>query len=121
MAKTKREARAQRHLRVRKNVSGTPAKPRLCVFRSNVHIYAQLVDDSTGTTVAAAGSVEKSLRDDLKGNGGTIDAAKKVGALLAKRAGEKGIDVAVFDRAGYLYHGRVAALADAAREAGLKC
>jgi large subunit ribosomal protein L18 len=108
-------------MRVRKNVSGTPAKPRLCVFRSNVHIYAQLVDDSTGTTITAAGSVEKALREDLKGNGGTVEAAKKVGALLAKRAGEKGIEVAVFDRAGYLYHGRVAALADAAREAGLKC
>lgn len=120
MAKTKREARAQRHLRVRKTVAGTPEKPRLCVFRSNVHIYAQLIDDSTGKTIAAAGTVEPALREELKGNGGHVEAAKKVGILVAQRAQEKGITTAVFDRAGYLYHGRVAALADAAREAGLK-
>lgn len=119
MAKTRREARALRHYRVRKSVAGTAAKPRLCVFRSNVHIYAQLIDDSTGKTLAAAGTVEPALREELKGNGGNVEAAKKVGALVAQRAVEKGITVAVFDRAGYLYHGRVAALANAAREAGL--
>jgi large subunit ribosomal protein L18 len=119
MAKTRREARALRHHRVRKTVVGTAAKPRLCVFRSNVHIYAQIIDDATGTILVAAGSVEPGLRDELKGNGGNVEAAKKVGALVAQRAVEKGITVAVFDRAGYLYHGRVAALANAAREAGL--
>jgi large subunit ribosomal protein L18 len=119
MAKTRSEGRHQRHLRVRKTVVGTAAKPRLCVFRSNLHIYAQLIDDATGTTIAAAGTVEPSLREELKGNGGHVEAAKKVGALVAQRAQEKGINVAVFDRAGYLYHGRVAALANAAREAGL--
>lgn len=119
MAKTRREARALRHQRVRKNVAGTAEKPRLCVFRSNVHIYAQLIDDATGTTLAAAGTVEPALREELKGNGGHVEAAKKVGALVAQRAIEKGITTAVFDRAGYLYHGRVAALANAAREAGL--
>ncbi len=118
--KTRREARAQRHLRVRKRVSGTPAKPRLVVFRSNLHIYAQVVDDTTGHTIVAAGSVESGLRTDLSGNGGNVGAAKAVGALVAQRAREKGIEEVVFDRAGYLYHGRVAALAAAAREAGLK-
>ncbi|HEY3267368.1 MAG TPA: 50S ribosomal protein L18 [Armatimonadota bacterium] len=120
MAFDRREARAKRHLRVRKNVVGTAEKPRLCVFRSNVHIYAQLIDDATGHTVAAAGTVEPGLREQFKGNGGNVDAAKAVGALVAQRAKEKGIEIAVFDRAGYLYHGRVAALANAAREAGLK-
>lgn len=110
----------QRHFRVRKRVSGTAQKPRLVVFRSNLHIYAQLVDDATGHTLAAAGTVEPDLRGKFNGNGGNIEAAKAVGALVAQRAKEKGVEEIVFDRGGYLYHGRVAALADAAREGGLK-
>jgi large subunit ribosomal protein L18 len=118
--KTRREARDQRHLRVRKHLAGTPLKPRLVVFRSNLHIYAQLVDDTVGRTIAAAGTIEPDMRGRFNGNGGNIEAAKAVGALVAQRAKEKGIEEVVFDRAGYLYHGRVAALADAAREGGLK-
>lgn len=112
----KNEARKKRHLRVRKNISGTAARPRLCVFRSLKHIYVQLVDDVNGTTLVAASSADK----DFANYGGNIEAAKQVGAIIAKRALEKGIEEVVFDRGGYLYHGRVAALAEAAREAGLK-
>ena len=115
-AKTKRTARQRRHARVRKNVQGTPARPRLAVFRSNKHISAQIIDDRAGVTLAAASSTEASTRADAHGN---ISEAKQVGALLAERAKAKGISAVVFDRGGYLYHGRVAALADAAREAGL--
>ncbi|MGB9867169.1 MAG: 50S ribosomal protein L18 [Bacillota bacterium] len=113
------EARKRRHLRVRKKVSGTPTRPRLCVFRSLKHIYAQIIDDQAGHTLCAAGSLDPELRSQLK-NGGNIEAAKKVGELIAKRALEKGITKVVFDRGGYLYHGRVKALADAARAAGLE-
>ena len=115
-AKTKRTARQRRHARVRKTVQGTPARPRLAVFRSNKHISAQIIDDRAGITLAAASSAEASSRAAAHGN---VSEAKQVGALLAERAKAKGISTVVFDRGGYLYHGRVAALADAAREAGL--
>ena len=111
------DPRVRRHRRVRKKVRGTAARPRLAVFRSNRHISAQLIDDVSGRTIAAASTVEASLRDDATGN---IDAAKKVGALVAERARAAGITKVVFDRGGFLYHGRVAAVADAAREAGLE-
>ncbi len=115
--KQKQLLRVRRHRRVRKHVSGTPDRPRLAVFRSNKHISAQVIDDVSGRTVAAASSVEKELKS---GAGGNRDAAKKVGQLLAERAKAAGVSKVVFDRGGFLYHGRVAALADAAREAGLE-
>src|SRR5215510_10876493 len=105
------------HQRIRKNLSGTDTRPRLCVFRSNKHIYAQIVDDSKGTTLTAASSLDS---DAKAKNGGNVAAAKAVGTMVAKRALEKGIKAVLFDRGGYIYHGRVKALADAAREAGLK-
>jgi len=107
------------HLRIRRKVSGTAARPRLCVFRSLNHIYAQIVDDSQGKTLIAASTAEKEVRGDVKGLG-SIAAAKMVGKAIAEKAKAKGIEVVVFDRGGYLYHGRVKALADAAREHGLK-
>jgi large subunit ribosomal protein L18 len=110
--------RDRRRNRVRKKVSGTTQRPRLCVFRSNANIFAQLIDDTKGVTIAAASSLDKDIKDALK-SCGNIEAAKKVGALVAKRAVEKGVDKAVFDRGGYIFHGRVKALAEAAREAGL--
>ena len=110
-------SRLARHARVRKKISGTPELPRLCVFRSLKNIYAQIIDDTTGHTLAAASSLE----GDLKGkNGGNREAAKAVGALIAKKALDKGIKQVVFDRGGYVYHGRVAELAAAAREGGLE-
>lgn len=109
-------ARIKRHKRVRSKISGTPERPRLNVFRSANHIYAQLIDDVNQTTVASANSRQK----DFEGFGGNVEGAKKVGAKIAARAAEKGITEVVFDRGGYLYHGRVQALADAAREGGLK-
>ncbi|MBE8951470.1 MAG: 50S ribosomal protein L18 [Quinella sp. 3Q1] len=112
----KNQTRQKRHLRVRNRVAGTAERPRLNVFRSLKHIYAQVIDDDKGITLAAASSVEK----DFDGKGGNIAAAKAVGAAIAKKALEKGISEVVFDRGGYIYHGRVAALAQAAREAGLK-
>lgn len=112
----KNETRTKRHLRVRKNLSGTAERPRLCVFRSLNHIYAQIINDDKGVTLVSASSKDK----DFAAYGGNIEAAKAVGAAVAKRALEKGIEEVVFDRGGYLYHGRVAALAEAAREAGLK-
>lgn len=114
---SKNVKRLKRHLRIRKNVSGTAAKPRLNVFRSNKQIYAQIIDDVNGKTLCSASSLDKELA--LK-NGATVEAASKVGALVAKRALEAKIKNVVFDRGGYLYHGRVQALADAAREAGLE-
>lgn len=105
------------HERIRKRVQGTPERPRLCVYRSLNHIYAQIIDDSKGMTLVAASTVEK----DQKGkSGGNIEAAKSVGKMIAERAKEKGIETVVFDRGGYLYHGRIKSLAEAAREAGLK-
>jgi large subunit ribosomal protein L18 len=112
-------ARKRRHLRVRKRVSGTPERPRLNVFRSNKHIYAQVIDDVAGHTLVSASTLDPELRNEIS-NGGNVEAASKVGALIAKRALEKGIETVVFDRGGYLYHGRVQALAEAARAAGLK-
>lgn len=110
------DARAKRHTRVRAKISGTAGCPRLNVFRSTKHIYAQLIDDVNGVTLAAASSLEK----DFDGNGSNKDGARMVGKLIAKHALEKGIAEVVFDRGGYLYHGRVLELAEGAREGGLK-
>ena len=111
-----RGQRIKRHNRVRGKISGTAERPRLCVFRSENNIYAQIIDDVAGHTLVSASSVEKAF----EGNGGNIEAAKKVGAMIAERALQKGIEEVVFDRGGYVYHGRVQALAEGAREAGLK-
>jgi large subunit ribosomal protein L18 len=111
--------RKKRHRRVRYKVSGTAERPRLNISRSIQHIYAQLIDDTTGCTLAAASTVDASLRKALK-TGGNIEAAKAVGKLIAERGKAKGVDAVVFDRGGYKYHGRVQALADGAREAGLQ-
>lgn len=113
----KNKNRKKRHLRVRVNVKGTSERPRLNIFRSSKHIYAQLIDDEKGITIASASSVDKEFAGEA---GGNIEAAQKVGELIAKRAIEKGHSSVVFDRGGYLYHGRVKALADAAREGGLQ-
>ena len=112
----KNKARQKRHLRVRNHISGTAERPRLNVFRSLSNIYAQVIDDVQGVTVVSASTQEK----DFANYGGNIEAAKAVGEAVAKRAMEKGISEVVFDRGGYVYHGRVKALAEAAREAGLK-
>ncbi len=108
--------RQRRHRRVRAKISGTPERPRLNVYRSNQHIYAQLIDDVAGVTLASASTVEKGF----EGATGNAEAAKKVGKTIAERAKEKGIEKVVFDRSGYIYHGRVAALAEGAREGGLQ-
>ena len=113
------EVRIRIHRRIRKNLAGTPARPRLAVFRSNKHIYAQIIDDAKGITLAAASSRDAEGKSGIK-NGGNIAAAKAIGKLVAERAKAKGIDAVLFDRGGYIYHGRVKALADAARDAGLK-
>jgi large subunit ribosomal protein L18 len=107
------------HERIRKRLIGAPERPRLAIFRSNKHIYAQIIDDSKGTTVTAASTLDVDAKKDVK-HGGNIAAAKAVGKLVAERAKSKGIQTVLFDRGGYLYHGRVRALAEAAREAGLK-
>ena len=112
----KNKARQKRHLRVRNHISGTAERPRLNVFRSLSNIYAQVIDDVNGVTLVSASTKDK----DFKNYGGNIEAAKAVGEAVAKRALDKGITEVVFDRGGYVYHGRVAALAEAAREAGLK-
>lgn len=117
MALTKQERLRRRHRRVRKKVVGTPTRPRLAVFRSNKHIYVQLIDDTNGRTLAAASTMESDLR---AGSTATVAAANAVGRLVGERAKAAGIDVVVFDRGGFRYHGRVAAVADGAREAGLK-
>jgi large subunit ribosomal protein L18 len=111
---TPEQARARRHRRIRGKVTGTAERPRLCVSRSNMRIYAQIIDDSSGRTLAAAGSVEADLRGLTKS-----EAATRVGTLVAERAKAAGVETVVFDRGGYKYHGRVKALADAARESGL--
>ncbi len=113
---SRQEIRKRIHKRIRSRVSGTQARPRLAIFRSVNHIYAQVIDDGEGRTLVAAGSIEK----DLRGKGGNVDGAKLIGKIVAERAKDKGIKKVVFDRGGYLYHGRVKALADAAREAGLE-
>ena len=115
----KEALRKRRHQRLRQRVVGATAKPRLNVFRSIAHIYAQVVDDSTGQTIVSASTVDNELKAQVK-SGGNVEAAKLVGGLVGKRAVEKGITTVVFDRGGYQYHGRVAALANSAREAGLK-
>jgi len=112
----KNAMRLKRHVRVRGKVSGTPERPRLNVFRSNANIYAQIIDDVNGVTLVAANTLEK----DFEGATGNAEAAKKVGQLIAERAKAKGIEEVVFDRGGYIFHGRVAALAEGARENGLK-
>ena len=111
-----RGQRIKRHQRVRGKISGTAERPRLSVFRSEKNIYAQIIDDAAGCTLVSASSVEKGF----EGNGGNVEAANKVGAKVAERALQKGIEEVVFDRGGYIYHGRVAALAEGAREGGLK-
>ena len=108
--------RIKRHTRVRAKISGTPERPRLCVFRSSSNIYAQVIDDVNGNTLVSASSVEK----DFEGQGGNCEAAKKVGKTVAERAVAKGIENVVFDRGGFVYHGRVKALAEGAREGGLQ-
>ena len=113
------EGRKKRHERLRNKISGTAVRPRLAVFRSNNHIYAQVIDDDAQHTLCAASTVEKEIKSKLE-NTANVDAAKIVGEALAKKALAKGIQTVIFDRGGYLYHGKVKALADAAREAGLQ-
>ena len=110
-------SRLARHARVRKKISGTVELPRLCVFRSHKNIYAQIIDDTAGNTLVSASTLDSELKANYGGNN---DAAKAVGELIAKKAAEKGITEVVFDRGGYVYHGRVASLAEGAREGGLK-
>ena len=113
------KVRIRKHVRVRKKIFGTAARPRLAVFRSLSHIYAQIIDDEKGVTLVAASTLDKALKEKLA-FGGNVEAAKEVGKLVAEKALEAGITEVVFDRGGYPYHGRVEALADGAREAGLK-
>ncbi len=115
---TRRTVRTRIHTRIRKKISGTQARPRLSIFKSGKHIYAQIIDDSAGVTLTASSSLSPELRKELK-SGGNIEAAVKVGADIAIKAKEKGISLVVYDRGGYLYHGKIKALADAARENGL--
>ena len=112
----KKAMRLKRHVRVRGKISGTPERPRLNVFRSNANIYAQIIDDVNGVTLVSANTLKKGF----EGATGNAEAAKKVGVVLAERAKAKGIEAVVFDRGGYVYHGRVAALAEGAREGGLQ-
>lgn len=114
----KRSARLRRHRRVRKRVFGTPERPRLCVFKSVKHVYAQIIDDENGLTLVSASTLSPDLRDEISG-GNNAEAAKAVGKMIGRKAVEKDITSVVFDRGGYLYHGKVKALAEAAREAGL--
>jgi large subunit ribosomal protein L18 len=118
IAKTRRQGRIRRHRRVRKKVHGTANRPRLAVYRSNKHIAVQVIDDDSGRTLAAASSTEADQR--AAGSGGSVAAADRVGTLVAERAKAAGITTVVFDRGGYAYHGRVAAIAEAARTAGLE-
>jgi large subunit ribosomal protein L18 len=118
IAKARRQGRIRRHRRVRKKVHGTSARPRLAVFRSNKHISVQVIDDETGTTLAAASTTEAGQRE--QGSGGTVAAAERVGTLIADRAKSAGVSTVVFDRGGFAYHGRIAAIAEAARNAGLE-
>jgi large subunit ribosomal protein L18 len=117
--KTKEDIRSRIHARIRKRLAGTPERPRLAVYRSQTHIYAQVIDDHAGRTLCSAASVDKDVRSQQK-RGANVAAAKAVGTLIAQRAAEKGIGAVVFDRGGFRYHGRIKALADAAREGGLK-
>ena len=117
--KSRSEVRVKKHTRLRHHLAGTAQRPRLAVFRSNKHIYAQIIDDSIGNTLVAASTMEKAISADLE-NTDDVAAATAVGTAVAKKALEKGITEVVFDRGGYIYQGKVQALADAAREAGLK-
>lgn len=119
MSEKSRIARKRRHTRVRGKIAGTAGRPRLNVFRSLGHIYAQVIDDTAGHTLASASTIDRELRDKIEGKGKS-EAAKLVGELIAQRAQQAGVQTVVFDRGGFRYHGRVKALADAAREAGLK-
>lgn len=112
-------ARKRRHVRIRKKISGTENKPRLCVYKSNKHIYAQVIDDTKGITLASASTIDKEVKGTIK-PGCNIANAAHIGKVVAKRAIGKGINRVVFDRSGYIYHGRIKALADSAREEGLK-
>lgn len=114
---SKNKVRVRKHARVRKKIRGTSDIPRLCVYRSNSNIYAQIIDDDEGKTLVQASSKEKACSLE---KGGNVEAAKEIGQLIAQRAKDKGIENVVFDRSGYIYHGRIAALANAAREGGLK-
>lgn len=116
---SRKSATRRRHARIRRRLEGTPDRPRMAVFRSNEHIYVQVIDDVAQATLAAASSIDKELKGKLE-NGANCDAASEVGKLIAQRAKAKGISQVVFDRGGNLYHGRVQALADAAREGGLE-
>ncbi|MBK5251364.1 MAG: 50S ribosomal protein L18 [Peptostreptococcaceae bacterium] len=116
---SKNEKRKKRHLRMRNKIVGTPGMPRLNVFRSSKNIYAQVIDDAEGITLVSASSLEKDASENIT-NGGNKEGAREVGKMVAKKALEKGIECVVFDRGGYIYHGRVKALAEGAREAGLK-
>ena len=116
---SRQKVRVKKHRRMRNHLSGTAQRPRLAVFRSNNHMYAQIIDDTVGKTLVAASTVEKEVKAELEKTN-NVDAAAYLGTVIAKRAIEKGIDTVVYDRGGFLYHGKIAALADAAREAGLK-
>ena len=116
---SRQEIRAKKHMKIRNRFSGTAERPRLAVFRSNNHVYAQVIDDVAGKTLVSASTLEKDIKAELKNTDDT-DAAIKIGEVVAKRALEQGIKAVVFDRGGYIYHGKVKALADAAREAGLE-
>jgi large subunit ribosomal protein L18 len=115
----KNKIRLRKHKRVRLKISGTPERPRLCVFRSSKHIYAQIIDDVSSTTLVAASTLDEALKGKFE-NYGNKEAAREVGKLIGNKAKEKGITKVVFDRSGYLYHGRIKELADGAREAGLE-
>ena len=116
---SRQEIRAKKHLKIRNRFNGTAERPRLAVFRSNNHVYAQVIDDEAGKTLVSASTLEKDIKAELK-NTDNVDAAAYIGDVVAKRAIEKGIKTVVFDRAGYIYHGKVAAVAEAARKAGLE-
>ena len=117
--KSRKDVRAKKHMRIRNRFSGTAERPRLAVFRSNNHMYAQIIDDTVGNTLVAASTLEKDVKAELEKTN-NVDAAAYLGTVIAKRAIEKGINTVVFDRGGFIYQGKIAALADAAREAGLE-
>ena len=117
--KSRQEVRVKKHMKMRNRFSGTAERPRLAVFRSNNHMYAQIIDDTVGKTLVAASTLEKEVKEQLEKTN-NVDAAAYLGTVIAKRAIEKGIDTVVFDRGGFIYQGKIEALADAAREAGLK-
>ena len=116
---SRKDVRVKKHMRIRNRFSGTAERPRLAVFRSNNHMYAQIIDDTVGNTLVSASTVEKEIKGELEKTN-NVDAATYLGTVIAKRALEKGIKEVVFDRGGFIYHGKVAALAEAAREAGLE-